>query len=241
MQVSNTYYSYIDSIERIDEIFNNSDSSYDYKKSIPSRDSLTYKNGFNVDCSAVFVDIRGSKELSEHHTKPVLAKIYKAYISELVAVLRSHLKISEIFIEGDCVWAVVDSPLQSDIDELFGVAAKACSFIDILNVKLKRKGYTTIEVGVGLSYGTALMIKSGYKGSGINEVVWLGKLVGEAQKLCTFGNKTYLDERLMVSNTFYENLNDHNKSLLSWNYNRQCYHGSVIDISMNEWVEKQRG
>lgn len=238
MEASHNLYEYLKSIERIDEIPNGSDSSYEDKKSIPSRDTLTFNNGFYVECSALFIDIRGSKELSDKHSRPVLAKIYKTYISELVAVLKDHTKVSELYIEGDCVWAIFDTPYKDDVGELFSVGAKASSLIDILNIKYKRKGYSQLSVGIGISYGSSLMIKSGYKGSGINEVVWLGKLVGEAAMLCSYGNKTYGDHEMMVSNVFYDNLNDDNKKLLSKNYQRDCYHGNVINLSMNEWVSK---
>lgn len=238
MEASHNLYEYHKSIERIDEILNGSDSSYGEKNSIPSRDALTFNNGFYVECSAIFIDIRGSKELNDKHNRPVLAKIYKTYISELVAVLKDHTKVSELYIEGDCVWAIFDTPYKNDINELFSVGAKASSLIDILNIKYKRKGYSQLSVGIGISYGSSLMIKSGYKGSGINEVVWLGKLVGEAAMLCSYGNKTYTDCEMMVSNVFYDNLNDDNKKLLTKNQGRNCYHGNVISLDMNEWVSK---
>lgn len=237
MEAKYSYYNYKKSIERIDETLDTSDAAYEEKKSIPSRDNLTFNNGFYVSCSAMFIDIRGSKALNEKHKRAVLAKIYKTYISELVAVLKDHSKVSEIYIEGDSVWGVFDTPQKADINELFNVAAKAASLIDILNIKYKKKGYSELTVGIGLSYGTSLLIKSGYKGSGINEVVWLGKLVGEAAQLCSYGNKSFFDREMMVSEVFYGNLNDHNKNLLTYNPNRNCYHGYVINLEMNEWVK----
>jgi class 3 adenylate cyclase len=97
-----------------------------------------------------------------------------------------------------------------------------------------KNGYSELKVGIGMSYGSSLLIKSGYKGSGINEVVWLGKLVSEAALLRSHGNKSYGDYEMMVSNLFYENLNDNNKNLLSKNTVRDCYHGDVINRAMNE-------
>jgi len=237
MEAKYSTYNHKKSIERIDETLNNSDANYEDRKSIPLRSALTFNNGFYVDCSALFIDMRGSKSLSENHKRPTLAKIYKTYISELVAVLQDHSKVSEIYIEGDCVWGIFDTPQKSDIDELFSTAAKAASLIDILNIKYKKKGYSEITVGIGMSYGSSLYIKAGYKGSGTNEVVWLGKLVGEAAQLCSYGNKTYADNETMVSNVFYENLNQKNKNLLAKNYNRDCYHGNLVNTKMNEWVE----
>tara|TARA_B100000780_G_scaffold95668_1_gene66725 strand:+ start:259 stop:981 length:723 start_codon:yes stop_codon:yes gene_type:complete len=238
MEASHSIYDFNKSIERIDETLKGADACYEDKKSIPPRDSLTFNNGFNVKCSAIFIDIRGSKELSNNHTKPVLAKIYKTYISELVAVLKGHPKISEICIEGDSVWGICDTPKKSDIDKLFSIGAQAGSLVDILNVKYKNKGYSELRVGIGISYGSALLIKAGYKGSGINEVVWLGKLVGEASMLCSYGNKTYSDQRTMVSGLFHQNLNDHNKALLAINPQRDCHHGNVVNLAMNEWVQQ---
>lgn len=236
MKASSSQYNHDKSIERITEVLDASDNSFEEKGSIPSRDSLTYKNGYYVNCSALFVDIRDSKSLNEKHTRPVLAKIYKVYISELIAVLRHHDGVNEISIEGDSVWAVFNTPYLDDINNLFSVAAMASSLIRTLNIKLAKKGYSTLKVGIGISYGRALLIKSGYKGSDINEVVWLGKLVGEAAKLCSFGNKEYYDKELMVSEVFYDNLSKDNQSLLDRNNDRNCYHGHIHNIPMNNWV-----
>ncbi|MFK5895111.1 MAG: adenylate/guanylate cyclase domain-containing protein [Pseudomonadota bacterium] len=237
MEAEYTSYDYTKSIERINEILGTSDSSFEDKKSIPSRDSLTFKNGFYVSATALFVDIRDSKDLNNNHQRPTLAKIYKTYISETVAVLKGNEQINEIYIEGDGVWAIFDTPYQKDINNVFSTAAKISSIVDILNIKYKRKGYSTLTVGIGVAYGDSLYIKAGHKGSGINEVVWLGKLVGEAAELCSHGNKSYSDREMMVSSDFYFNLNDNNKKLLEWNFSKACYHGNVVNVLMDNWVQ----
>lgn len=236
MEAAYTYYDFEKSIERITEILDSSDSSYEDKKSIPARDCLTFNNGYYVSVSVLFVDLRGSTDLSEKHTQPVLAKIYRAYISEIVAVIKGHSNVSEIYSEGDGLWAVFDTPYKNQIDGVFSTAAQVASLIDILNIKLEKKGYSTIRIGIGLDYGESLYIKAGYKNSGINEVVWIGKVVGSAAHLCKNGNRNWSDEKLMVSEIFYDNLNDHNKGLLSWNSARSCYHGNICNGPMNEWV-----
>jgi hypothetical protein len=83
------------------------------------------------------------------------------------------------------------------------------------------------------------MIKAGYKGSGLNDVVWVGPVVNEASKLAGYGENAYLDRRTMVSDVFRNNLNDHNKSLLEWNSNRRAYHGYVVNVAMNDWLTEQ--
>lgn len=236
MEATYSPYDYTNSLDRIDELLRSADAEYTDSDGVPARASLTFANGFYVDVTVLFIDMRDSKALSEKHTRPVLAKIYRAFISELVAVLRGNTKISEIYIEGDGVWAVFDTRTKTDVNEAFQSAYTAASLVDILNIKLSRKGYAPISVGIGLDDGESLYIKAGYKGSGINEVVWIGRVVGQAATLCKNGNRTWLDREIMVSSVVYGNLNDHNKSLLVWNDERGCYHGNVVQTGMHQWV-----
>ena len=185
MDTSYSGYDVDESYGRIREILDSSDSDYQDRKEIPSSDALTYLNGFYVACSSVFIDIRGSKKLTEKHTRPVLAKIYRAYISECIAVMRDHLEVRHINIEGDCVWGVFSTPYQNQINQAFVTAFYLASLVDILNWRLEKKGYSQISVGIGCSYGDALMIKAGYNGSGVNDIVYMGDVVNESAKLCS--------------------------------------------------------
>lgn len=228
MKINYSEYNFENSLTRLDDILNSSDYNYEEKKGIPSENSLTFKNGFYVDITVVFVDIRGSKELANSHTRPVLAKIYRSYISEVIAVMKDNTKINDIFIEGDGVWAVFDTTTELDVQVVFDTTAKISSLINALNVKLKKKNYSVIKVGIGIDDGESLYIKAGYSGSGINEIVWIGKVVGEAAKLSNYGNRDWYDRQTMVSERVYRMLNKHQKSLLEWNAYRECYHGNII-------------
>lgn len=122
---------------------------------------------------------------------------------------------------------------------VFSIAYKLNSFIMLLNKKLLKKGYQTIKVGIGLDYGRALMIKAGYKGSTINDVVWMGDVVNNA---CHFANKAGRGnlDTIVVSSCIYSNLNDQNKSFLHqyFDLEQYCtlYQGDVVDSSMQEWI-----
>ena len=82
------------------------------------------------------------------------------------------------------------------------------------------------------------MIKAGFKGSGINDVVWMGDVLNEASRLCSYGNRGNNDKEIMVSDIIYNNLNEHNKKLLIWNSSRDCYHGNVIITEMDDWRKR---
>lgn len=57
-----------DSADRMDDILDANDNDYeDEGNSIPSRDKLTYKNGYYVDVTAIFIDIVDSSKLNERN------------------------------------------------------------------------------------------------------------------------------------------------------------------------------
>lgn len=228
MKVDSSIYNFSNSLTRIDEILDSSDYNYEDKKGIPSESSLTFKNGFYVDITVVFVDIRSSKELANQHTRPVLAKIYRSYISEVIAVMKGNSKINDIFIEGDGVWAVFNTTTKVDVQDVFDTTAQISSLINSLNKKLERKRYTPIKVGIGIDDGESLYIKAGYSGSTVNEIVWIGKVVGEAAKLGNHGNREWYDYQTMISEKVYSDLSEHQKNILKWNSYRECYHGNII-------------
>lgn len=234
MKSNHINYDYLKSFERIDKIITDS-YTYEELDYIPSRERLTYNNGFYVNCSAMFVDIRGSSKLPAIHKRPKLAKLYRAYISEVVAIMNGNSSCIEVNIVGDCVSGIFDTPTKPDIDSVFSSAAKISSLIDVINYKFRKNDIETIKVGIGISYGRALMVKAGYDGSGINEIVWMGDVVNEAANLCSYGNKEWHDKEIIVSKVFYNNLNDANKNLLCENCYRECYHGNVISVDMNNW------
>lgn len=239
METSFSTYKFDDSLARIDEILAASDASeLTEVDGVPSRDRLTCTNGFYTYCSALFVDMRGSSELVKKHRLPTLARLYRAYISEMTAVLRYGIRVRELNIHGDAVWAVYDTTDRAHIDDVFSVAAQAHSLSQILSHKLVAAGFSPIKVGIGLSYGRVLVAKAGYSGSGINDVVWMGDVVNEASHLSHWGNRTWSDEPLMVSSVFHSNMNDHNKALLRWSQTRSCYHGNVVNVAMNEGLHE---
>lgn len=240
MKATKKQYNFNSSLFRIDEILDASNDSFEESDSIVDREKLTYKNGFYVYCTALFVDIRDSSNMTDAHKRPVLAKIYRSFISEMVALMNGHDTCCEVNINGDCVWCVCETKYKADIDGVFSLAAKACSLVDILNYKLKKKNYQTYQVGVGIDYGRALMIKAGNDGSAINDVVWMGDVVNQACHLCNEANSGFFDKRVFLSNIIYDNLNDNNKALCSKDGVRDIYQADVVNINMSEWLKKQQ-
>jgi class 3 adenylate cyclase len=240
MDCTHTSFSIDESYARIREVLDSADAGYEDRKDIPSGDALTYTNGFYVACSAVFIDIRGSKRLTEKHTRPVLAKIYRAYISECIAVMRDNPDVRHINIEGDCVWGVFATPYKTDINRVFQTCYELASLVDVLNWRLDKRAYSQIDVGIGCSYGDALMIKAGHKGSAVNDVVYMGDVVNAAAKLCSLGNRALFSKEIYVSNDLYNNLSETNAKLLVRDWDNDCYCGNIVSKSWNEWLEDKK-
>lgn len=113
------FYDYVASAKRIDDILNQPSRQFEEADSLPDRDRLTFTNSFYGWCSAIFVDIRDSSGLTAKHNRPTLAKIYRVFISEMVAVLNGADQVREVNIVGDCVWAVYNTTKKTDINTVF--------------------------------------------------------------------------------------------------------------------------
>lgn len=240
-------YNHLDSFARLDEILAPGNSAFEEADSLPSRDRLTYTNGFYGYCSALFVDVRDSSKLPDTYQRKVLARIYRAFISEAVAILNSDPSVREVNIVGDCVWAVFNTPSKTDIDDVFSIAARVNMLENVLAFKMKKAGMATpIYFGVGLSYGRALMVKAGYKGSTINDVVYMGDVVNQAAHLAARGGKSTNSwggrtPRIHMDGVFHQNLNEHNRGLTSrvQTYPTDVYSSDAVNVEMRDWLNAQ--
>lgn len=241
MRATNLAYDVQQSSTRIEEILNASDNTYEDKTEVPSEDLLTFTNGFYVDVTALYIDIRKSTQLAAAHTRPVLGKLYRAYISECVAIINSNEKCSQIFIEGDAVIGVFSTPNCSDVDKVFETAGQLSSLNILLNHHFAGKGYSTIDCGVGIADGKALMIKTGHKGSTVNEIVWIGKVLGEAAHLSYHGNRDG-KLQLQVSTRVHQLIKNGYKNFLKPVYAGGLtggivqYEASIGDLGMHNWL-----
>ena len=145
----------------------------------------------------------------------------------------------EININGDCVWGVFETPYKRQVDNVVSVAAILNSMIQILNYKLRKKDYSEISVGIGIDYGRALMVKAGYSGSGINDVIWMGDVVNTACHLCNKAGR-YIRSVIVISNTVYDDLNEEIQKKFSRFSDQYVtrYEGSITNSSMDEWYKE---
>lgn len=205
MEVKNHYsFELSKSIERMNRYLSEAEDTASVEE-IPSRDEFSYDNGYYVQCCAVFIDMRHSSELTDEMSKKRAARIYRSFISEMTAVLQSFQNCKEINFAGDCVSGIFDATKEDDIYNVFMAVAKLNSQVMLLNNRLKDYNFPEISVGIGVNYGQALVVMSGYKGSDLKDLIWTGDVVNEASHACDKAGK---DGNLCIIATkeFYDKL-----------------------------------
>lgn len=233
-------YSVADSAQRIKDILI-SKNDLESSKTIPNSETLSYNGGYYVYHTAVFVDLRDSKYLYDDKKKKTVAKIIKSFLSEAVAIFNSAENCEYLYIEGDCVWGVFNTPKKADIKEVVNVVFRLSSLIDIINhVGTKNlSGFHKIKAGVGVAYGQSLMVKGGHKGSGLNEVVWIGDVVGNAARYSALGSKDS-NYPVISDSSIIDNLDDQKyKDLFSRGVKNRpdLYQSSAYNIGMRQWIK----
>lgn len=232
-------YDWVASSARIKTILDQPAGVFEDVEGLPDRDKLTFTNGFYGMCSAIFIDIRDSSGLTSKHKRPTLAKIYRSFISEMVAVLNSDPYVREVNIVGDCVWAAYKTTQVNHIDDVFAIAAQANTLLKLLNHHYRKKEIAELNIGIGVEYGRVLMIKAGYSGSGINDVVYMGDVVNRAAHLAHLAGRGWGSSPIFVGDVFYGNLNEHNQGLLrsQWVSAVGTVHqGNLIIPTMDNWI-----
>jgi hypothetical protein len=241
---TNKTYDFTASFERLQDILDSAET-FESVNTVPNSDKLSYSNGYYFKCYAIFIDIRDSSTLPAKYQKRTLAKIYRAYISEVVALFQSSAKCKEINIVGDSIWAIYNAKTKDDVSEVFHAASAASSIINTLNYKLCKKGIDPIKVGIGIDKGDALMILAGFKGSGVNDVIYMGGVVNNASKLCSKGSKNGMGS-MIISSGVYNDLEgkhygtSYYQTFFKKNYLENYYHATIEKTDMNDWLKEQQ-
>ncbi|QPB42426.1 adenylate/guanylate cyclase domain-containing protein [Rodentibacter haemolyticus] len=237
-------YDYKQGKNRVETILNNY-MQVEEKDKLPCDDNFTFENGYLSWVTAIFVDIRDSTSLFTNYNKEIVAKLIRSFTSEVIEILRDDNMIRDIGIRGDCVYAIYTTPYEDDVLECANKTFYVNTFINMFNKLLSQKGFPTIKVGIGMATDKELVVKTGRKGVGINDKVWIGRAVTMASNLSGIGEKDS-DHRLIYSSLSYDNflnkLKKRNVEAIRWF--KQDYYGfnkifkaNIIISEFNNWIE----
>ena len=197
--------------------------------------------------TAVFVDIRDSKTLFSQNKKTTVARVIRAFTSEIIEILKNDSNLREIGIRGDCVYAIYTCSTENEDYEILDKAIYVNTYINMLNVLLSNKQMPNIKAGIGIATAMDLVAKAGRKGSDINNLVWIGDAVSFASGLSSLANKKEKD-RILMTRQFYngvmKRLKDHNpnKNIDNWFsfYNvpviGDCCGCNLVKSDFDKWI-----
>lgn len=240
-------FNYYESKKRVYDILN-SKTKIEKKDYIPSNDSeFTYENGIKAWVGAMFLDIKESSKLFKKYNEEKLARILRAYFSEIVGILKLNNNYRQIGIRGDCVYAIYSVSTKDDLKKIFSDSILINTFNKMFQKILVNSNFVSFEIGIGLGLSETLIVKTGQKFSGINDNVWIGESVVDASKLSGQGNRDGF-ETIVMNELFFNNIKEfnanpeHNYSYYissKYSYKSQSivYQCDMINIHYNKWID----
>lgn len=237
-------YNYRDGKQRVQNILNSNVAVIE-KKSVPQTESeWTYNNGIQTWISSIFVDLRDSSEFLISGDKIDVTKTLRSYASEIIEILNGSTLVREIGVRGDGIYGIYSTPTQECIYEVLRLTYWINTYMKMLNELLFQSGYSQVKAGIGMATSKDLIAKVGRKGTGINDKVWIGKCLAEADRLSKVTNKSgnyYTVTRpIAINSTVYSNakeVSDRIEGYFDYDYNKKSYFGDVIMTEFNDWIE----
>lgn len=170
--------------------------SPDLVKQIEKHPDKLVLGGEQRELSILFSDIRGFTSVSESLTPPELVTLLNEYLSPMTRIVLEEKGTLDKFI-GDAVMALFNAPLDVPEHALHACRTAVRMFEELrsLNEEFARRGMHTIDIGVGINTGPAVV---GNMGADIRfDYTAIGDSVNLASRL--EGLNKYYGSHILVS------------------------------------------
>lgn len=213
---------------------------------LPTDDQLTFSNAYKSWVTGIFIDIRDSTTLFTKDNKKDVSRIIRSFTSEIIDIINRGSNLREIGIRGDCVYGIYTTPKKDDISEILDMGFYINTLMRMLNKLFEKENITTLQIGIGISTAQELVVKTGRKGSGINNKVWIGDAVTKASNLSSLGSKNG-NSAIIISQCTYDNIIDkhiknNGEESRSWFTQKndvtlgKYYSSGIIKSEFNNWI-----
>jgi len=175
-------------------------------KTIPEIHDLPFRKGF-IETSVLFVNLRGSLDLTEERGSSTVAKIYKCFINEMVhAATYWNGKIRGF--AGDKIMLLSDADGRQ-ANRALDIAITMQTIVKhILSPRLEKMYKEEISCGFGIDFGKMLVAKVDTN----NDLVWMGRPANVASKLADEA----IGGEIIVTDRIYDRLRDDHKKPGWW-------------------------
>lgn len=231
---SNIQYNFEESLSRIDQMLNIQNLEEVASAQVPILSELPVKGGVVTNCSVLQM-----KMIMPSSAYGSFLRVYRAFLSEAIAILSSHNHCVDIAVLGTRLTAVFSTPYKKNIESLIDKAAMANSLAQVVSQKARGMGLPDVDIRIGIDYGEALLTRFGvYNASEIkpSSLIWYGRPIEKTSKLIETPNDNY---NIWVSGVVYQNLNDEYKKFFHHESEFDCYGADIINIYMKNWLNKQ--
>jgi adenylate cyclase len=182
-----------------------------------------------ITTTVLYVDMRRSTQLSLQHRKPVVARLYSAFVRAMTRSARYFGgqvrgiigdRVMVLFNESGCFTSAVDTAFLMNSVGKF-----------VIN---KYFTHNEVSLGIGLDHGTILATKTGLRSKGQDQhnyrsLVWLGRPANIASKLTDAANKPAETNVLTIMKVLYRTANGGLVSRNEWPHEfvKKFYHSAL--------------
>ncbi len=166
---------------------------------------LTFSNkGLKFKCTTLYIDMRGSTAVLNHHNKTTVAKLHKAYFHTIVTIAKKLGGEVRSF-NGDGMLVFFQGTTKGTLSNAVQAALqmKYMLSVDDSEVKKQMEKYSAINFGIGIDHGEVLCSKVGISGNENRDLVWISNAVNKSVKI-----GDCLHNKIGISEYVYENLLD---------------------------------
>ena len=151
-------FSFEESLSRLDQMLNVQGAVEDIPlASVPPLSDIPRKGGVVAYCSVMQLEMK----VSSDNSSTQLINLFRAFISEAVAIVSSHPHCIDVLALGTRLTAVFNTPLKKDIEALIDRVAMINSLAQVVSKKAMGVGLPEIRVGMGIDYGKVMLMRLG--------------------------------------------------------------------------------
>lgn len=235
MIVDTSQYNFEESLSRIDQMLNLQTVEIEPLVSIPVLNEIPTKGGVIANCSIMQVEIitPPSREYG------ALLRVYRAFLSEAVAIVASHTHCVDVMIIGSRLTAAFSTPFKNNIQSLIDKTAMVNTLAQVISKKATGMGLPSITVRIGVDFGEAMLMRFGKYDANEQHpsgLAWMGNPVKKTAELIEKPNH---DMNIWISGVIYQNLSDDYKKFFHHDEEFGDYGADIINTNMKSWINKQ--
>ena len=166
---------------------------------------LTAKRFKNV---CFYIDMRGSTAILEKHNANVVIKIHKAFFITILKIVKDNGGEIRSF-NGDSVLAFFlgdnSNTIEAAVKSAMQISFMLINAEDSLKSKVLDQYQTTIDIGIGLDFGTTYVAKIGQRDINSRDLIWIGSNVNHSVKI---SDERESPDNIGITRRLYDKLPD---------------------------------